>query len=414
MEKVVINDVSYEGEGVGRIDGKVVFVPYTLKDEIVLIEKIKENNKFIKGKIISIENKSKNRIEAICPFYSICGGCNYQHTTRENELEIKKNNLEKELTKIGYNNNIKTNICDKRSGYRNKIKLKVKNFKLGYINSNENKFVEINKCFLIDDDMNILLNQVQSFIENEKIKEIESVTIRGQKQSYLVCFHLKDKIKIIENTLKKYIKTDKIGVFCEYFDKNKRNLEYIFGLKNLDYEYENLKCSIDIDSFLQVNNDVANALYKNVLENICEENVINAYSGTGVLTAMISKTANKVYGIEMQKSSHLKAEELKKENNIENMFNILGKCEDKFSEVLEKEKISSIVLDPARAGCHQKVLEKILESNVKKIVYVSCNPSTLTRDLKVLTKSYDVQNVEIFDMFPCTANIEVFCVLKKI
>lgn len=413
MEKVVINDVSYEGEGVGRIDGKVVFVPYTLKDEIVLIEKIKENNKFIKGKIISIENNSKNRIEAICPFYSICGGCNYQHTTRENELEIKKNNLEKELTKIGYNNNIKTNICEKRSGYRNKIKLKVKNFKLGYINSNENKFVEINKCFLIDNDMNILLNQVQSFIENEKIKEIESVTIRGQKQSYLVCFHLNDKIKIIENTLKKYIKIDKIGVFCEYFDKNKRNLEYIFGLKNLDYEYENLKCSIDIDSFLQVNNDVANVLYKKVLENICEENVINAYSGTGVLTAMISKTANKVFGIEMQKSSHLKAEELKKENNIENMFNILGKCEDKFSEVLEKEKINSIVLDPARAGCHQKVLEKILESNVKKIVYVSCNPSTLTRDLKVLTKSYDVQNVEIFDMFPCTANIEVFCVLKK-
>lgn len=413
MEKVKISDVSYEGEGVGRIDGKVVFVPYALKDEIVTIEKIKENNKFIKGKIVFIENVSKDRVEAICPFYSICGGCNYQHTTRKNELDIKKINLEKELKKIGYQSDIKINTCDKRDGYRNKIKLKVKDFKLGYINSNENKFVEINKCLLIDEDMNILLSQVQMFIENERIKEIEGVTIRGQKQSYLICFHLKKEIKISENILKKYFKNDKIGVFCEFFDKNKRKLEYIFGLKDLDYEYENLKCSIDIDSFLQVNNEVANALYKKVLENICAENVINAYSGTGVLTAMISKAASKVFGIEMQKSSHIKAEELKKNNKLENMFNILGKCEDKIFDVFEKEEINSIVLDPARAGCHQRVLEKILESNVKKIVYVSCNPSTMVRDLFVLSKGYDIKVVEIFDMFPCTANIEVYTVLEK-
>ena len=135
--------------------------------------------------------------------------------------------------------------------------------------------------------------------------------------------------------------------------------------------------------------------------------MINAYSGQGVLSKLLAKKAHKVIGIEMQSSAHKIAETIK----TDNMINYNAKVEEVISK-LSKEA-DFIVLDPAREGCKEKVLEEIIKSNIKNIIYVSCNFSTLTRDLKQLTKFYKIQKVKFFDMFPRTSNMETCVILEK-
>ena len=141
--------------------------------------------------------------------------------------------------------------------------------------------------------------------------------------------------------------------------------------------------------------------------------IINAYSGQGVLSMLLEKKAKFVYGIEYQKTAHKSAEKLAMQLKEYKLENVCGRVEDEIEKILLKDNIDAVVFDPAREGCQKKVLEEVLKSGIKQIVYVSCNFSTQIRDIKVLQEKYEVKNVEIFDMFPCTANVETLVVLER-
>ena len=170
---------------------------------------------------------------------------------------------------------------------------------------------------------------------------------------------------------------------------------------------------MDISAFEQVNDYISKIMYEKILMYVENKRVINAYSGQGLLTLLISQKANFVYGIEIQQSAHQKAEELSAKQPLYKIKNICDSVEHCIDNILIRDKIDLIILDPAREGCQKTVLDKINENNIPQIIYISCNFATLVRDLKILKNFYNIKTVTIFDMFSCTANLETMVILQR-
>lgn len=194
-------------------------------------------------------------------------------------------------------------------------------------------------------------------------------------------------------------------------ESNKTKVFCVQGEEKLIKKYDEYDFEIDISAFNQINDDVAEKMYAYVLQNAERMRVVNAYSGQGLLTALLSKYVKFVYGIEYQYSAHKAAEKLTEQ--LSNVENICGRVEEKISQVLLRDRIDMIILDPAREGCAKVVLDQICLKNINKLMYISCNFSTLVRDLAILKDFYDIEKIKIFDMFPNTANMETVVLLQR-
>lgn len=416
-EKIVdIFDMSYEGAGVGKIDGKVIFVPKTLIGERAKCVIEKETNSFAIGKVEEILTSSDKRIVPKCPYFDICGGCEFQHCSQESEKEIKLSILKRELQKVGYNGDIDFVESDKRFGYRNKIKLEVCGNKLGFFKSKSHDFFAVEKCVIADDQINDALPKIETFLKENDFKNLKNVYVRCIDKKVAICFLFDKNAQKTQKNAKKIEILSDFDVFFAFGDileSNKTQIKNIFGDIFQTKDYGDFVAKYDISAFCQINDFVAQKMYELVLENTNNKRVINAYSGQGVLTYLISKGAKFVYGIEYQKTAHEKAEELKNLSSEYKIENICGRVEDEISKVLQRDKIDAIVLDPAREGCQKSVLSAINENKIDEVLYISCNFSTLVRDLKILNDFYEILQVKIFNMFPCTANLETFVKLRR-
>lgn len=385
-----IIDYGYDGEGVARSGGKVFFVPKTIVGERVKAQIVKENAKFCHCKLVEVIHKANERQDSPCPYFDKCGGCNFQHISYEKELEIKKSRLKKEFEKIGYFRDIPLVSSEENYGYRNKIRFKVKNGQTGFFEEKTNDFLSVKKCLLINQQMNDMVDKVNTFLKTirAKVDEVVLNLVNG---------------KIIVD----FVSKEKLGKdFAPSFDLVYLNHK---GDKVLGEE-QGIKYHFVGDMFRQVNESVAKSIYSEVKEKASGKVIINAFSGAGVLSGILAKKASKVYGIELNKNAHESAEELKKMNNILSLENICGYVEKEIDKI--EEQIDCIVLDPPRAGCHRGVIDYILTKQIPSIIYVSCNPATLVRDLKLLQEKFDIESAKGFDMFPRTANIETMVVLK--
>lgn len=370
-----ITDYGFNGEGVGRLNGKVCFVPYTIISEDVDVEIIKENAKLIKARPKKFISQSTLRRNAPCPYFGQCGGCDFQHIDYEEELRIKKEILNKHFAKIKHNCEINVVKSPEIYRYRNKIKLVANEKGLGLRKFESHEIINIDQCLLVDENMNKTIQQLNNFLIEEKyLKNIEEVIINKNDK--------------------------KINVFI----KNKsKNIIKNKNLLNLNIFYENKV------AFKQVNDGVCELLYNAVI-NQCGERILNAYSGAGTLSAILAEKSKYVCGVEIGEEEHKLAEKLKDDLNITNLKNILGDC----ALILPKlrEKFDTIIVDPPRGGCEEKVLNAIDNFNANKLIYISCNPATLIRDLKLL-KNYEINSISLFDMFPRTANFETLTILTK-
>lgn len=401
-EKIEIFDVSYDGAGVGKIGDKICFVPKTLPGEIVQVKKVAEKGNFCVGECEKVLKESGHRIEPMCPYFSICGGCDFQHCTYQQEQILKKRILAIELSKVGFLGEIDF-VPSKRFFYRNKVKFEVKNGKLGYFKPKTHDFFEVKTCPICDKRILNALPFVEEFLAQNKFENLKNVYLRNVAEEIFVCFLFDKNAKIDEKKIAKTAIFEHFIIFFAYgeiLESDKTKLICIS--KNIAIQ------SFDMRAFSQVNDDIAHKLYEEVLHNVAKKSVINAYSGQGILTKQISGRANFVYGIELQKSAHEKAEKIC--GSCKNVKNICGRVETELQKIVQR--VDLIVLDPARAGCQKIVLKEIVARKISEIAYVSCNFATLVRDLKVLHKFYEIQKVKIFDMFPCTANMENFVLLK--
>ncbi len=392
-----------EGDGVASVNGFIVFVKGALKNEKVKIKIDEVNKNYAVGSIIEIKEKSINRIDPICPYFYDCGGCNLMNMNYKSQLKFKKNKVESILKKI-CNKDITLSSINSfnQINYRNKVVFKVENDKIGFYRNKTNEVIDIEKCIISNEKINEVLLKLRKFIKENDNHDITSVMVRVCENKTMINLdNLNDLYK--DKFIKEFDNVDSIYI----------NNQFIYGIKELEQEINNLKFKISPKSFFQVNINVAEGLYNKALEFVdSSDTILDLYSGTGTITMMLSKKAKKVIGIEVVKDAVKDAKNNLVLNNINNVDFICGKVEDKIN-TLKKYNIDIIVMDPPRSGSDKKSLKTLLELNPKKIIYISCNPVTLARDINILSEKYEVKDISAYDMFPQTYHVETVCIMER-
>lgn len=396
--KVKIEKLDNQGRGICYINDKITFVPNTLPNEIVNIEIIEEKKKYNLGNLKEILTKSEDRIKSPCPYFEKCTNCELFNTTYEKTLEYKSQKLSEILEKYA---DIKKDIevipSPNKTNYRNKLTLKVKDGNYGYYKSKSHELIPINNCLLAEDAINSFLKDLDKLNLNNG-----EVVIRSNYNSELII-----SITTEENP----------NVDIDYLREHHK----IVGIVLNDKPYYGEQSFIEIinhqlfnvsyNSFFQVNRGICKILFDLINEHIGENEVImDLYCGVGTLGINATKKASKCYGIEIIKNAILNAITNSKINKRDNIYYMLGDVEKCLPKI--KEKVDTIIIDPPRKGLDKTSLKNILESNTKKIIYVSCDPVTLSRDLKTLSEKYDVSFIKGLDMFPYTRHVETLCVLN--
>ena len=428
MEKIEIFDYGTSLEGVGKIKDKICFVDFALAGEVCECELESDNKFFYTYKLKNVLKESKDRIKAKCKYFGICGGCDCMHIKKEKQLEIKKENLKK----LFLENNIDANIFDVTSknefNYRNKMVFPVakqgEKTIVGMFKKNTHEVVEINRCEIADEKINEALSSVKNYISKNNIEGFDFKNNEGFLK-YVVLRKIEDKISLIfvvnEKRKNAFLNLEQIKVSQICLNVNKSNkeilgkeIELLFGEEKLFSNEFETYYEVNPLSFFQVNNEIKKEIYSEVLKNINDKIVIDAYSGAGLLSAILTKKAKKVYGVEINKEASKSANELSKRNNIKNLKNINGDCAKILPKLIKNinEKFT-LVVDPPRAGVSKNILT-ILNKNVlcEEILYISCNPKTLVRDIQILN-NFDVVFVKPYDMFPQTKHIETLVKLRR-
>lgn len=401
-----VTGYGYDGEGVCRLDGKVCFVRYVLKDEEISFKICSEKSSFCKGEVLKVLKASSLREMPPCPYFSKCGGCAYQHTSYQNELLIKKELLKNQFKKVGYFGEIKVFPSSKQYGYRNKIKLFVEKGKIGLKKSESNKIIDIEKCLLVDTLINHAIPKIKTFVAAQNLyDEIQEVVLRQENQFCLINFVMKNNILINFQGLYLILGSE-YGIYQTF----KKQTVHKIGQKFLYANELGLKAKFSVKSFHQVNKYLTEELYNAVIDSIVGDSVVNCYSGAGVLSGVISKHCSRVVGVELGKEEHLDAENMKEENGLFNLLNINGDC----SKILYNldEDFDTIIVDPPRGGLDKNVIQSIDESMSKRVIYISCNSATLVRDLGLL-KNFEIYKVSLYDMFARTGEYETLVILNR-
>lgn len=394
-----IEKLDYYGRGISRSSGKVYFIENALKDEDVSITLLKEKKKYCEAKLKEISNISKDRTEAKCKYYNVCGGCQIMHIKEEKQEEFKKEKVEEILKKfLKYNKDVNDIVFSKNFNYRNKVVLHIKDNKLGFYKNKTNELIEIDKCLLLNPVINDLISYLKNYIE---LKDIEKITIKvGNKTNEVML--------IIDGSIAYYKKLLEIVDVLIINEKVMTTKDYITSYIG------NKKYIIKKNSFFQVNYDISTRMYNKVKDVIVKEkskNVLDLYCGTGTIGIYISDVVSKITGIEVVSDAIEAANTNKKINNVENIEFILGKVEDKL-DFISNNNIDTVIVDPPRSGLHKKVIPILEKISPKTIIYVSCDPITMARDIKLLSNNYELVEVTPYDMFPNTYHVECVCVLK--
>lgn len=393
-----IEKLDYYGRGISRSSGKVYFIENALKDEDVSITLLKEKKKYCEAKLKEISNISKDRTEAKCKYYNVCGGCQLMHIKEEKQEEFKKEKVEEILKKfLKYNKDVNDIVFSKNFNYRNKVVLHVKDNKLGFYKNKTNELIEIDKCLLLNPVINDLISYLKNYIE---LKDIEKITIKvGNKTNEVML--------IIDGSIAKYQNLLEIVDVLIINEKVMTTKDYITSYIG------NKKYIIKRNSFFQVNYDISTRMYNKVKDVIVKEkskNVLDLYCGTGTIGIYISDVVSKITGIEVVSDAIEAANINKKINNVENIEFILGKVEDKL-DFISNNNIDTIIVDPPRSGLHKKVIPTLEKISPKTIIYVSCDPITMARDIKLLSNNYELVEVTPYDMFPNTYHVECVAVM---
>lgn len=396
--RVTIENLDHFGRGISHIDGKVVFIENALPCEEVDIEIIEDNKKYSIGKVVNYIKKSDKRVISECPYYSDCGGCALRNMSYDDTLEYKKNKVKNILSKYaGIDVDIEVIENKNKNNYRNKIELKIKDGIVGFYKNNTHDIVSVDKCINAEDAIN-------NFIPYIKYLHINNgdATIKCNYNNELL---------IIINTL------DNINIDIDKLCENNKivgivlNGKTIYGENNYIERVDNLFFKESYNSFFQVNRYINSKLFSIIKENITsKDTVLDLCCGVGTLSIVASENAKKVYGIEIVENAIKDALINAKMNKRDNVDFILG---DAFSKIdLIKDDINVIITDPPRSGLNEKATESILNRECDKVIYISCDPITLARDLNMLKSKYNVKKVYIADMFSYTYHVESIWILS--
>lgn len=407
-ERKVLNvySLDHQGRGIAKVDNKIIFIPNTLPGEEVEVKITAEKKNFLLGESLKILKMSEERKIPICPHFYECGGCDLMHIDYEEELNYKETKVKDIIKKFASLNPeiIKPIIKNSdRYNYRNKVTFKIDK-DLGFYSKNSNDIVKIDYCYIIDERINEIVRYINSHIDLTDVKQlIVRKSLTGD--DLMVIFELKKETNI--DKLKK-LHAYATSVYIKLNNK----YELIAGDKYIKENLTDLTFLISPDSFFQVNTKQAEVLYNKVKDYLNpnkNEVLLDLYSGTGTIGMFLSKYVKEVISVEINKYACRDAIENAKNNRINNIKFI----NDDAMKYLQKndKKIDVLVVDPPRSGLEKQTVDKMLEMNLKKIVYVSCDPITLARDLNLLKEKYNIIEVTPVDMFPNTYHVECVVLL---
>lgn len=443
---VNIIDDGINGEGIAKIDNFTVFVKGAIKGEKAKIKIIKVLTSHAYGKILEIIDRSVYRKNPDCDTYNRCGGCCLRHIDYEYTLKIKKNIVENVLRKQGLDYIKVNDVLGMKNPYyyRNKLQYplgldKANNKVMGVFEERSHNVINTEKCMIQNKLIQSIANDIFTFIKSDNISVYNEKSLKGIVRHIIIRVGIKtnevmctlvlneDKIeKEVEEKLVEYITKRYSQIKTIIKNINSRNTNVILGDKNIvlygnGYIYDDIlgyKFKISNMSFYQVNPVQTEVLYLKAIEYASlkgEETIFDLYCGIGTIGICASKKSKKLYGIETIKEAIDDARENAKINNISNAEFFVGDVEKKLPEFIKKNNIKPdvIFIDPPRKGCDKTAIYTILNIVPKKIVYVSCNPSTLARDLKMFEEKYDIKEITPVDMFPFTSHVEC-CVLLEL
>lgn len=376
--RLKLTDMAYEGHAIGRLDEEVVFVEYGLPGEDVEVELYKRQSGYAFGRVTEVYEASPDRIEPPCPYFGVCGGCHWQHVTYERQLELKQHVVKEQLRRIGkfeVQPVSPTVPAEDPWHYRNHVRLSAgRHGDVGFVRRGSRRFLPIERCLIAHPAINEVIEKVQG--KGAGLHQVE-IRVGANTGDLMLVQEMRDR----EPSLPAPKKTYKDALLSREFQ-------------------------VSGPSFFQSNTRQAERLIELVRERLDlkgDELLLDAYAGVGTFAALFAPHAREVIGIE--ESPAAVADARVNLADLPNVRYLEGKVEDVLPEL--DVKPDAVILDPSRVGCHPDVIQAILRMSPPKLVYVSCDPATLARDLRLLVDGgYELENVTPLDMFPQTYHIE--------
>ena len=441
--EVDIIDNGYNGEGIAKIDDFTIFVQGAIKGERCKILIVKVNKSFAFGKLLKVLEKSTNRVEADCKTYPRCGGCSLRHINYEETLRIKQNMVQSLANKT-LKSNVRVNQVigmEKPYNYRNKLQYPVGTNKknepvMGVFANRSHEIIQVENCLIQNQRAEEIAKAIFEFIKENNVSIYNENTRKGAIRHIIVKIgiHTGEIMCIIVSNKNKFEKEEALveSIVNKFPDVktiikniNSKNTNVILGEENVvlfgngyildklgDYIFK-----ISAKSFYQTNPIQTEVLYNKAIEfaRLDKEDVLcDLYCGIGTIGIFASNKVKQVYGIEIVEEAVEAAKENARINNVNNIEFIVGDVEKAFKEFVENKRINptAIIVDPPRRGLDATTIMKILELEVEKFVYISCNPATMVRDLKMLEEKYEVKEIQLVDMFPFTSHVECVALLE--
>ncbi len=436
-----IIDFGSNGEGVAKCGVYPIFVPFAVKGDVVRARITWTSKDYAFGEIVEIVEPSAYRVKPPCPYFEKCGGCDIQNVEHSFQLEMKSENVKRSLKKVGgLDVNVPLPVSLNEWEYRNKLALpfgqnkKTGRVYLGFFEKRSHSVVPMKWCKLqgqwaadLIEDIGEWANECgltaydeqsgKGYLRHAVARMLDTLTLTlviNDKSK-----NLKDLVRLTEK-LDRHFKDYTVFVSC-----NTKNTNVIMGDSvHLVYGEERaqdlgkFKAVVSPMSFLQVNDKVRDAIYDDVCDKIGADfdgEIVELYSGVGLLTAQLAlrlKSAS-ITAVEIVSEATKDADALMRNLALDNVKNVCADAAKYVEEIAESKTSRVLILDPPRKGCDERVLEVAKSAGFEKIVYISCNPQTLARDLKTLSSNYQINYIQPYDMFPETHHIETLVCLKR-
>lgn len=422
------------GEGIGYDHGVPVFIPGALMHETVDVKITQEKEKYKTAKLIRVIRKSKDRVEPECRYCDSCRACTLMHLKYERQLNYKKQTLKQALKKYA-DIDMPVSIIknDNIYHYRNKFKLPFGMEKgkivTGMYESERGRFVPIEDCIIHEEVLEKVRKQILEIMNKYKLKAYNERTREGYRSLIMRTFNNKIALVFVvgDNTdlepmLSDLTRIEEVSSIYYSVNTNKKyinalenDLVHVFGKNCLNARINGLKLVFTPKSFFQLNTRQAEVLYDEAVSLIDEndEEVLEAYCGVGVMSLMATRKAKHVTGVEIVPDAIDNAKKNARYNKIDNVDFVVGDSGSVMEEISKEKQLDCLIVDPPRTGLDEKMINSILNSNAKKLIYISCNPSTLAKNLNVLKEYYNIESIRAIDVFSNTEHVETIVYLVR-
>lgn len=376
------------GDGVGRIENKPIYIKNAVSKDKLEVKITRVNKKYLQGEIVKIVKESEDRVKPLCPYFPKCGGCTFWNVNINKENEIKENYIKRLFPNVKVN----TIIANNEINYRNKVTFHIHNGKLGYYQKNSNNLVLIDECLILNKE----INKIKKYLETLDLTKVTEIMIRYSNNYDELLINFKGQLKDYNN-LKKIKNIKSIYI----------NNDLVYGNPTIKEKINNLEFLIGPNSFFQINTNMIANLYNSIKNFITpSSSLLDLYCGTGTIGIYLNEYFEHILGIDIVKENIENAFLNKEINKIDNIS-----FQHKDASSIENTYFDVVIVDPPRAGLGEKTKEHLLNINSKIIIYVSCNPNTLKKDIEKLKEKYQLVEITPVNMFPKTEHIECVSLL---